>query len=1543
MNPVCQTNLNETHVMSAKDSRLPPQIFSTIRYKALDYVFEVTTSLKVTMSLLALPTPYFTGSHDLYPHSGKLPEVTYRTPWIRGKVISTCKLFVSGSVLDDLGGTEKQPASSPERFNVTLSDSVEVIPSSNPDSLTDPDKDEYFCILKESQTHDPCQESFFKWTSDQMNPGNDSNDLLLPEELMAADYLPQFKRHLPTLKAKLSRLKTLPVADPLLSSTGDIVSEDTIFRHCASYEKTPDVCNTQTCANIHEEFVKESIMKEESLLLPVIVDTLKLTTENCTSFSSICGHMNVAPELLDEQLPVLDVLHQGASLSVDISQYDLPEEPSKECKMTRDLMDSDFKGCMRPPAEMELDLTLSPTLKISPTHLRLSTSDLEWEELSPLHRRSLVSGRAHKEMEMALWKAEKHPTFVVGFLLAEPETYEPPLNFQPLSEAIKVIKSEKQSFFSELQSQTRTGTPQVYLCSNRGFTESMRSEVPPTKEKKLEDFEKLSPEHVPLTVGSILTSPTNKTELLHLKKPETAAFHADAVTDDPVLQKEILADTSPDTFLMNNFNTNKKEVQPATLLFLKPAAATNTQDEISDVRVSEVAAMSSVRKNKTNAGRDDCKTEQSVHAPECTVSSRLNIRDSHRGLVTSRSPEKDLDPLSNFMILRSQQTAPVTAAAQSSACSPAPKVEQKTPPSELQPTPEQIQRADGRPTYKSSAVSGNATREQEAAGQSKGQLISHPVSQLNPQERQDSRVIQVQATDSQQRAYCELLALSKPCLNSARQLGLNFPVLGDFCCLAPDQTYFLLKQQEKALCRAHAQSTELIRDQELLFNQAALIHMLVTFKELLLKCDLSTALEYLSKAAEACTEQNLEQLVKRLQIILFLSQKNQESNLKLQELQQLLTAWLHSRKGHNNMEKFLVITSVDSDDSRSIIINSLSQVADTAVTAICPEENKTKLNGASVVSRVCDSVCVVVYEQHIGPDFPWNSFSLVVEYDHPGQSPWSAVCRERSITHLTFNTSISDTEEKTSWCLEDNVPYVLFVTEGLLNCPLLLQTLESGFNINVLERSHCSSLQMLGGTHHYAVITVDESTAIIIQEQDELCQERASEGLVMRMSALSLQYNCCWLILHCRDIQGGGFSSEAFSNLVLVYSSLVLFGMKFKDLDVKVLIVSEVLEIAQWISQICFHSLMSSDRELLSYLNRDWVTVMPSQVTTSQNQTITEKTIEEKEEKCLLQFPCINPLVSQLMLRRAPSFRWLLRASLSQLKELLPEVPHKVLKLFSDTTSLYTDSNQPEFQTVVTETNQQTFPHPQPSTNPHPEPFCSENNTSFLFRAEGTEGSFCEQDPDSTVQDGNTDFRLDLSSSFGSPDVYLERSWTSGDPWKEEVKFPGWRSRTGAVGRVVRRVNNECTLSSPLNLGGYTSYLHTTDGSPLKLDTTFRYSPVLQQLPDISGQTSSYSTVFSDFQRPNSHHITCGQSPRPSTGVTLWGRAQTSNNCLSDSGGITTVSPMYGSKCWIGQERKRSGEAVGLVGTVLTPMKMGRLSYERVPGRSDGQTRLKLF
>ncbi|TWW60251.1 hypothetical protein D4764_05G0003410, partial [Takifugu flavidus] len=469
-------------------------------------------------------------------------------------------------------------------FDASLSGDAEVTPSSNSGLLKDLDQKEYVCLVKGSQ-FDSCQESFLRWTPEQIKPNNDNEEFLLPKDLMIVDYLPQFKRHLPTLRLKLSRLQTLPVSDPLLRSTDGTL--DSAFRNLESYEHLPDVkiSYTQMCRHIQEKFGKESPAAEESLLLPTMLDTVDLSQAYYTSFSSIRGLLTVVPEQLDGQPPVLDVLNEDVTASVEISQYETQEESVK-------------------------------------------------------------------------W----------------------------------------------------------------------------------------------------------------------------------------------------------------------------------NIHLSEMA-------------------------------------------------------------------------------------------------------------------------------------------------------------DSQKRAYWELLEFAEPLLKSARQLGLDLPVRGDFSCLDPDQTHFLLKQQENVFCRAHAQSEALVTDQEALFNLAALIHALVMFKELLLNCTLSAALEYLTQAAEACAQQHLQQLLKRLQIILLLSNKNPETNFKLLELQHQLSTWLHSRKGQD----------------------ATARVGG-AVTAVSPGEGKKKLNGASLVSCMQDTVCAVACEQHIGPDFPWNRFSLVVEYDRPGQSPWAAICKEKGISHFTFNTVLSDSGHLQLYC-----------------------------------------------------------------------------------------------------------------------------------------------------------------------------------------------------------------------------------------------------------------------------------------------------------------------------------------------------------------------------------------------------------------------------------------------------------------------------------------------------------------------------------------------
>lgn len=53
----------------------------------------------------------------------------------------------------------------------------------------------------------------------------------------------------------------------------------------------------------------------QSLLLPAVMDTVDLARAHCTTFSSLCGLLTVVPEQLDEQPPVLDVLHEGEDKS----------------------------------------------------------------------------------------------------------------------------------------------------------------------------------------------------------------------------------------------------------------------------------------------------------------------------------------------------------------------------------------------------------------------------------------------------------------------------------------------------------------------------------------------------------------------------------------------------------------------------------------------------------------------------------------------------------------------------------------------------------------------------------------------------------------------------------------------------------------------------------------------------------------------------------------------------------------------------------------------------------------------------------------------------------------------------------------------------------------------------------------------------------------------------------------------------------------------------------------------------------------------------
>lgn len=109
---------------------------------------------------------------------------------------------------------------------------------------------------------------------------------------------------------------------------------------------------------------------------------------------------------------------------------------------------------------------------------------------------------------------------------------------------------------------------------------------------------------------------------------------------------------------MLTVSTSDKEENLERLMFSLPAAT--TKDEISTVSAAP----------KIDTDRGGCETVQSIHISKLVESSRLNIRDDYSNqLVWRCPPERTLNPVSTFMMLRAQQTTSDNATPQKLASS----------------------------------------------------------------------------------------------------------------------------------------------------------------------------------------------------------------------------------------------------------------------------------------------------------------------------------------------------------------------------------------------------------------------------------------------------------------------------------------------------------------------------------------------------------------------------------------------------------------------------------------------------------------------------------------------------------------------------------------------------------------------------------------------------------------------------------------------------------------------------------------------------------
>ncbi|NXN74817.1 SHOC1 protein, partial [Himantopus himantopus] len=538
-------------------------------------------------------------------------------------------------------------------------------------------------------------------------------------------------------------------------------------------------------------------------------------------------------------------------------------------------------------------------------------------------------------------------------------------------------------------------------------------------------------------------------------------------------------------------------------------------------------------------------------------------------------------------------------------------------------------------------------------------------------ENDDSVTVDIPASESQCQAYHLLEEAATPVLKDLTHLGVLASVNWSFDSVKFDHTRFFLKQQEKVICDRFKEG-KIDEKEIMLFRHAALVHLLVTVRDLLLTCDLDTALGYLSKAKaiyKNILESCLNNIWRQLKIVQYSSQKKHETNPKITELQCQIVNWMQ-RYGGEHSVKILIITRMDSEREKAALIHTFSRVEGLEVMDLNSEKKGAFLGCKDIISNRYS--CVIVHNQQIRADFPWTHFSLVMEYNYSEDSCWKNLCKNLNVTYMTFKTTFPETIHMGNPCgsflLEVQIPYVFLTTEGLLNMPDILQLLESKYSITFIERSSNYSLRLFGSADRYVVLTIDERTAIFLQSVEELDYEKSCDNVISKLMALSLQYTCCWILLYSRERLSLEYSlrGDTLLNLVLIYATLIELTQNSEDFEVKVVLMPGIEEAALVIRQIADNILIASEISPYEWLDKSWLSVLPSET-----------------EKCLLTFPCINPLVAQFMLKKGSSLDRLFLASFDQLQELLPEVPKKVLKHFSDMTSSYSLNTAAPLERVV--------------------------------------------------------------------------------------------------------------------------------------------------------------------------------------------------------------------------------------------------------------------
>ncbi|NXL20083.1 SHOC1 protein, partial [Setophaga kirtlandii] len=1030
---------------------------------------------------------------------------------------------------------EKKPISSVE-FQ-TSNDLIEVIPSSNPCSQTD--TEESFLLMKNGFKEDSTQDKYLKiyYATEFKEP---QQDLCLEEEFVFIDHLESFRKKLPNLSILLSRLQFFLVKDPLLDSEGQFLTAENIFRECLTFQNGTKMDKSQNdLQGIKESFCTVSIKDEE---VSSCCFMLYITLVVILCYACVFVHLQV---ILLSSIHICQMFR--AFMFPILGTTDII------CGFL-------ILGCYL-KAEITCKIEISKYCAIP-------------QEVCSSISRSMLEFGESDEMEVPLTPPCRQQRSWVNFLCRGLQ--EEPISLsgnsiliaEPSREFLESLVWQAEKYRDNMSSLLLVEHPAVNLAHQH---HSLRE----LQKKLLLEVE--APMLGSLEEGWLLHRGLNPAAVEILEQ-----FNMDGSNANSLLQAEVETFTQFTTYQLEKLlsaerHSSEKVVNPDLSLHIQRqnfavSAPSPAKIHCTNTSVAELTG-GSISKIKTEEAiyflNQEKKTPKPSESDSCKdVSSRLD-KSSCSGkpaslALTSKWANDDSD-LNNFIMMRSKYT--VT------------QREEKY----------YVDRPD---------------KDQHMSILKEDDSFCETVkTEEKTPENKDCVTINIQPSESQCQAYCLLEEAAIPVLKDLTHLGVLASVTWSFDSVKFDHTRFFLKQQEKVICDNFKQG-KVDEKEIMLFRHAALVHLLVTVRDLLLTCGLDTALGYLSKAKNIyknILESCLNNIWRQLKIVQYSSQKKHEAHPKITALQCEMLNWMKSC-GEKHSVKMLIITRMDSEREKDAFIHPLSRIEGLKAVDLNSEKKGSPLSCKEIISSLNRHSCIIVHNQQIGADFPWTHFSLVMEYDYSENSGWKNLCKNLNVTYRTFKTTVPETVQMGnhggSFLLEVQIPYVFLTTEGLLNMPDILQLFESKYSITFVERSSSYSLRLFGSADQYVVLTVDECTAIFLQTVEELNYEDSCDTVISRLMALSLQYMCCWIIFYSKERLSLEYSlkGNTLLNLVLIYATLIELTQKSEDFEVKVVLTPGIEETALVVRQIADSVLMASNISPYEWLDKSWLSVLPSEV-----------------------------------------------------------------------------------------------------------------------------------------------------------------------------------------------------------------------------------------------------------------------------------------------------------------------------------------------------------